>query len=157
MAARRSRTRLACAKEPPASYISLIFAIPTATNCARFIACRLPELLQIKPEEGRPFRAVPARERTWLGPIGRAPHELTFGPSRERSGGGRRLPASAAASAVLEPIAEPNRAALQHLGARQGHRGDRCRYAGILVAGRRPSEGRRARPGTGRGRARRRP
>ena len=26
--------RLACAKGPPASYISLIFAIPTATNCA---------------------------------------------------------------------------------------------------------------------------
>ena len=59
MAARRSRTRPACAKGPPARCISLIFAIPTATNCARFIACRLPELSQIKPEEGRPFRAAP--------------------------------------------------------------------------------------------------
>ena len=68
----RSRTRLACAKGPLASYISLIFAIPMATNCARFIACRLPELPQTKPEEGRPFRAVLARERTWLGPTGRA-------------------------------------------------------------------------------------
>src|SRR5437867_4193111 len=38
MAVQRSRIRPACAKGPPASYISLIFAIPTATNCARFIA-----------------------------------------------------------------------------------------------------------------------
>src|SRR5437660_11880101 len=82
MAARRSRTRLACAKGPPASYISLIFVIPMATNCARFIACRLPELSQIKPDEGHPFRAVLARDRTWLGAIGCAPHELTFGIRR---------------------------------------------------------------------------
>src|SRR5215468_8709006 len=39
------------------------------------------------------------------------------------------------ASAVLQPIAEPNRAALQYLGTRQGHRGNRRRYAGIPVAG----------------------
>src|SRR5690348_11601982 len=47
MVARRSRTRLACAKGPRARCTSLIFAIPMATNCARFIACRLPELSQI--------------------------------------------------------------------------------------------------------------
>ena len=35
-----SKIRPAFAKGPPASYISLIFAIPTATNCARFIVCR---------------------------------------------------------------------------------------------------------------------
>ena len=34
MAARRSRTRPACAKGPLARYILLIFVIPTATNCA---------------------------------------------------------------------------------------------------------------------------
>jgi hypothetical protein len=38
-----------------------------ATNCARFIACQLPELSRIKTEEGRPFRAALARERIWLG------------------------------------------------------------------------------------------
>src|SRR5712675_619964 len=63
MAARRSRTRLGFAKGPPARYISPIFAIPMATNCARFVACRLPELARIEPEEGRPFRAVLAPER----------------------------------------------------------------------------------------------
>jgi catechol 2,3-dioxygenase-like lactoylglutathione lyase family enzyme len=43
MAARRPRTRPACAKEQPARCIWLIFAIPTVTSCARFIACQ-PEL-----------------------------------------------------------------------------------------------------------------
>src|SRR6266446_2653800 len=81
-AGRRSKTRLGCAKGPPGRCISLIFAIPMATNYARSVACLLPELSQVKPEEGRPFRAVLARERTWLGPIGRAPHELTFGIRR---------------------------------------------------------------------------
>jgi hypothetical protein len=37
------RTRQACAKAPLASYISRIFVIPMATNCARSIANRLPE------------------------------------------------------------------------------------------------------------------
>ena len=36
------------AKGPPASYISLIFAIPMGTSCARFIARQLPEVSQIK-------------------------------------------------------------------------------------------------------------
>jgi hypothetical protein len=59
-----------------------------ATNCARFIACQLRELSQIRTEEGRPFRVVLARERIWLGPICRAPHELSVrDPSLERSGG----------------------------------------------------------------------
>src|SRR5271166_1909897 len=79
MAARRSRTRPACARR---AHISLIFAIPTATNCARFIASQPAELSQIITEEGRHFQAVLARERTWLGPIGRAPHERTFGIRR---------------------------------------------------------------------------
>src|SRR5205823_1974143 len=48
-------------------------------------------------------------------------------------GGPRRF--QGCASAVFEPIAEPNRAALQHLGAHQRHRADRCRAAGFLVAG----------------------
>src|SRR5262249_25014983 len=39
------------------------------------------------------------------------------------------------ASPVLEPITEPNHAALQHLGAGQCHREDRRCDAGILVAG----------------------
>jgi len=40
MAAHRSRTRPGSAKGPPARCISPICAIPTATNYARFIACR---------------------------------------------------------------------------------------------------------------------
>ena len=48
------------------------------------------------------------------------------------SGGGRRTGVRRRVSAVLEPIAEPNHATLQHLGARQRHRGDRRRYAGTL-------------------------
>src|SRR6516225_5140303 len=43
----------ACGKEPPARCISLIFAIPTATNCARFIGCRR-ELSQFDIKEDRP-------------------------------------------------------------------------------------------------------
>src|SRR5215471_16159194 len=107
MAARRSRTPLGCVKGPPVRCISLICAIPMATKWSRFIACRLPELSQIKAAEGRPFRAALARQNRR----------------------GRRR-----ASAVLQPIAQPNRAALQYLGARQGHCGDRRRYAGIAVA-----------------------
>jgi catechol 2,3-dioxygenase-like lactoylglutathione lyase family enzyme len=42
-AARRSRIRPVSARVPPGRYTWLIFAIPTAPNCARFIACRLPE------------------------------------------------------------------------------------------------------------------
>src|SRR5438874_13431176 len=99
MAARRLKTRLACAKEPPARCTSPIFAIPTATSWSGFIACRRPELPQITTKESRPFRAA------------------------------------LCTSAVLEPVAEPNHAALQHLGARQGHRADRRRDAGILVTG----------------------
>jgi hypothetical protein len=78
-------------------------------------------------------RSSRARER-WLGPIGRAPYELTFGISRGSAlAGPVTTGVRCRASAVLEPIAEPNHAALQHLGARQGHRGDRRRYAGIPV------------------------
>src|SRR5207247_10838352 len=40
MAAPQSRIRLGCAKGPPGRCISLICAIPTATNCAGFVACR---------------------------------------------------------------------------------------------------------------------
>ena len=69
MAVPRSRTRLACAGEPPARHISLIFAIPMATNCAPFIASQLPEYSPFKIEEGRPFRAVLAREGTLRGPV----------------------------------------------------------------------------------------
>jgi len=36
-------------------------------------------LRRIRAKEGRPFRAVLARERTWLGPIGRAPQDSRFG------------------------------------------------------------------------------
>jgi hypothetical protein len=61
-------------------------------------------LSPINPEESRPFRALLA-------------------------GGVRH-----GAPAVLQPIARPNRAARQHLAARQRHRGDRRRYAGIPVA-----------------------
>ncbi len=82
MAARRSRTRLACAKGPPARYISPIFAIPTATNCARCIACRLPELSPIKTEEGRPCRKILASARQ-----ARTSRTRVWDPSRERSGG----------------------------------------------------------------------
>ena len=69
MAVPRSRTRLVCAGEPPARHISLIFAIPMATNCAPFIASQLPEYSPFKIEEGRPFRAVLAREGTLRGPV----------------------------------------------------------------------------------------
>ena len=69
MAVPRSRTRLACAGEPPARHISLIFAIPMATNCAPFIASQLPEYSPFKIEEGHPFRAVLAREGTLRGPV----------------------------------------------------------------------------------------
>ena len=69
MAVPRSRTGLACAGEPPARHISLIFAIPMATNCAPFIASQLPEYSPFKIEEGRPFRAVLAREGTLRGPV----------------------------------------------------------------------------------------
>src|SRR4051812_8195808 len=37
--------------------------------------------------------------------------------------------------AVLQPIAQPDHAALQHLAAHQRHRADRRRNAGILIAG----------------------
>jgi hypothetical protein len=37
-----------CARGPPARCTSLTFAIPTATNCVRFIACRRPELSQVQ-------------------------------------------------------------------------------------------------------------
>src|ERR1700730_19275045 len=89
MAVHRSRIRPECAKGPPARCISLIFAIPTATNCAHSIGSRLPDLPQITLRRG----------------------------------------------VVLEPVTEPDRVTLQHFGARQGHRGDRRRYAGIAVAG----------------------
>ena len=69
MAVPRSRTRLVCAGEPPARHISLIFAIPMATNCAPFIASQLPEYSPFKIEEGHPFRAVLAREGTLRGPV----------------------------------------------------------------------------------------
>src|SRR5439155_25074665 len=68
MAAKRSRTRPACAKGRPARCISLICAIPTATNCARFIASR-PEHCRSRQRRaapsGRPssadeFRAIAA-------------------------------------------------------------------------------------------------
>jgi hypothetical protein len=54
---------------PLASYISLSCAIPMATNCARFIACRLPELSRIKPERavlsGRSSRAKNLARPNW--------------------------------------------------------------------------------------------
>ncbi len=49
-AARRSRTRRAFARAAPARCILPTFAIPTATNCARCIACRLAELTRTKTE-----------------------------------------------------------------------------------------------------------
>src|SRR6266705_6666388 len=106
MAARRSRTRPACAKGPPARCISLIFAIPTATNCARSTACRRE--LSDQDGGGPPLPGGPPPAATRV----------------------RRC-----ASAVLQPIAEPNHAALQDLGACQNHRADRRCDAGVLVAG----------------------
>ena len=70
---------LAYTKRLPANCISLIFAIPMAINCAHFIARQLPELLQIKPEEGRPLRAVLARDRTWLANWPRISRTLSSG------------------------------------------------------------------------------
>src|SRR5215469_14343002 len=106
MAARRSRTRRASARELPGRCISPICAIPTATKSSDSIAFP-PDLSRIRIDEGRPERAA------------------LF------------------TSSVLQPIAQPNRAALQHLAARQVHRGDGRRYAGIPVA--RVEDARRAR------------
>src|SRR6516164_1650602 len=55
-------------------------------------------------------------------------------PSRIRIDEGRPERAALFTSSVLQPVTEPNRTALQHLAARQGHRGDRCRYARVAVA-----------------------
>src|SRR5580693_9112793 len=61
MAARRLKTRRACAKGPPARCTSLTFAIPTATSWSGFIACRLPDnrrsTLKRAALSGRPSRA----------------------------------------------------------------------------------------------------
>src|SRR5947208_933123 len=59
MAAPRSRTRRAFAKGPPARCISPICAIPTATSCAGFIACRR-KVSRGPSLRGRPSRTSPA-------------------------------------------------------------------------------------------------
>ena len=64
-----------------------------------------PELSRIKTTEGRPF--------------GR-PFSLVSLPLR---------------SAVFQPIAEPNRAVLQHLAAHQRHGAERCARVGLIVVG----------------------
>ena len=83
MAAPRSKTRLVCAKERPVRCISLIFAIPMATSCAGFIACQPPE-----PSRSKLRRAAPS---------GRSSRAKEDRLAEQRSGGGRRLLASAAA------------------------------------------------------------
>jgi hypothetical protein len=55
-AASRSRTHRAFAKAVPAQCILLTFAIPMATSCARFIACRLPEPSRPQIKMDRPSR-----------------------------------------------------------------------------------------------------
>src|SRR5271166_186599 len=74
-AARRSRTRLAFARVAPAQCILLTFVIPTATNCARIIECRLPELSRVTTQ-GPPvpavLRACRARPVRWAGHRGAA-------------------------------------------------------------------------------------
>jgi len=85
MAAPRSKTRPACAKGPPASYISLICAIPTATNCAGFIASQ-PDGRGLKPGAVRSGR--PSRARNWVGLIERRiaqPNENFCKPGRTRT------------------------------------------------------------------------
>src|SRR5580704_1508636 len=67
MAARQSRIRPGCAKGPPGRCISLIFAIPMATNCARCTAC-LPELSD-RDGGGPPFPGGP-RTRAGSGGAG---------------------------------------------------------------------------------------
>ena len=70
MAAQQSKTNPAFAKVALVNCISLTFVIPMATNCVRFIACRLPELLRVKTRKDRP---------SWGGPL------RTFGESGRRS------------------------------------------------------------------------
>src|SRR5271167_2469998 len=63
MAARQSRIRLACAQM---ALISLIFVTPMATSSSGLLG-KLPDVIaEQKTEEGRPFRAALAGERTWL-------------------------------------------------------------------------------------------
>src|SRR5215470_12056721 len=66
----------------------------------------------------------------------RSSDSIAFPPdlSRIRIDKGRPEGAALFTSSVLQPIAQPNGTALQHLATRQSHRGDRCRYAGIVVA-----------------------
>jgi hypothetical protein len=70
MAAQQSKTHPAFVKVALVNCISLTFAIPMATNYARFIACRLPELLRVKTRKDR---------SSWGGPV------RTFGGSGRRS------------------------------------------------------------------------
>jgi len=103
MAVPRSRTRLVCAGEPPARHISLIFAIPMATNCAPFIASQLPEYSPFKIEEGRPFRAVLAREGTLRGPV----RALSW--ERSRRANDYRRPPLRISHCVSDSAAKPRR------------------------------------------------
>ena len=126
MAVPRSRTRLVCAGEPPARHISLIFAIPMATNCAPFIASQLPEYSPFKLRRAALFgRSSRAKELCGA----------RFGLSR---GSDRAVLATTGvrhfASAIVYPIAQPNRATLQHLAALQLDGANRRCNAGILVA-----------------------
>src|SRR6516162_4510461 len=126
MAVPRSRTRLVCAGEPPARHISLIFAIPMATNCAPFIASQLPEYSPFKLRRAALFgRSSRAKELCGA----------RFGLSR---GSDRAVLATTGvrhfASAIVYQIAQPNRATLQHLAALQLDGANRRCNAGILVA-----------------------
>src|SRR6516162_1128942 len=112
MAVPRSRTRLVCAGEPPARHISLIFAIPMATNCAPFIASQLPEYSPFKLRRAALFGLSRGSDRAVLATTG----------------------VRHFASAIVYPIAQPNRATLQHLTALQLDGANRRCNAGILVA-----------------------
>src|SRR5215470_17227780 len=84
-------------------------------------------------------RALPGRCTSPICAIPTATKSLdsiAFRPdlSRIRIDEGRPERAALFTSSVLQPIAQPNRTALQHLAARQGHRCDRRRCAGIPVA-----------------------
>src|SRR5215472_15175399 len=84
-------------------------------------------------------RALPGRCTSPICAIPTATKSLdsiAFPPdlSRIRIDEGRPERAALFTSSVLQPVAQPNRTALQHLAARQSHRGDRRRYPGIAVA-----------------------
>src|SRR5262249_8093705 len=112
--------------------------------CAPFIASQLPKYSPFKIEEGRPFWAVLARDGALRAPV----RALSWERSR-RAGDCRRPPL---ASAIVYPIAPPNRATLHHLAALQLDGANRCCNAGILVA--RVEDARRASRSIGKQRGR---